>query len=118
MTNLASSLRDDDLMISSSQVDPLEQRNLAATNNANRPTSLLGATDKSKMKAIAEETEHQLAIQEESSSLKSVSPLTEHSQSKKSNLIQGSPAKFSGDGQAVDQPFQVQRVPQQTMTQA
>ena len=94
ITNFASSLRDDDLMISSSQVDPMEGRSM-------RTTSKLGATEKmtkSKPMGLAGQNNmasmEQLAILEESSSLRSVSPLTENSQSKKSSLIQGSPAKF------------------------
>lgn len=42
MTNFASSLREDELMISSSVVDPLEQ------STKPRSPSKLGATDKSK----------------------------------------------------------------------
>ena len=75
MTNLASSLRDDDLLISASQVDPQEK--------SMRARSKLDATDLSKSK-ILKDTVENLAIQEESSSLKSVSPLTENSQSRKS----------------------------------
>lgn len=67
-TNFASSLKEDDLMISSSMVDPLEQSKQA------RPASKLNMKE-------------QLAIQEESSSLKSVSPLTENSASRKSHSL-------------------------------
>ena len=47
ITNFASSLREDDLMISSSQVDPLEGKTAGAgANGAPRPPSKLNATDK------------------------------------------------------------------------
>lgn len=52
ITNFASSLREDELMISSSQVDPLEIRGVP------RPPSKLDATDKSKVKDYSD----QLAI--------------------------------------------------------
>lgn len=87
MTVLASSLKDDDLMISSSQVDPLEKNSMRGGKSG------LGGSDKLKGKVIAPEDIRNLVIkEEEGSSLKSVSPLTDASPSKKSNKIEGSPA--------------------------
>ena len=80
MTVMASSLRDDDLMLSASQVDPFDKSGL-------RSTGKQGTLDKSKVKKLTGEGVEHLAIQEESSSLKSLSPLTEKSASRKSNLI-------------------------------
>lgn len=72
------------MMISSSQVDPLEAKSV-------RANSKLGASSKTKAGLTANLINNvsmdQLAIQEESSSLKSVSPLTEASLSKKSHQI-------------------------------
>ena len=81
MTVMASSLRDDDLMLSASQVDPFDKSGL-------RSTGRQGTLDKSKVKKMTTGTDvEHLAIQEESSSLKSLSPLTEKSASRKSNFI-------------------------------
>ena len=86
MTVLASSLKDDDLMISSSQVDPLEAKSM-------RAKSRLDASDKLKGKLAPEDIRNLVIKEEEGSSLKSVSPLTDASPSKKSSKIEGSPAK-------------------------
>ena len=80
MTVMASSLRDDDLMLSASQVDPFDKSGL-------RSTGKQGTLDRSKVKKMTGTDVEHLAIQEESSSLKSLSPLTEKSASRKSNLI-------------------------------
>mmetsp|Transcript_7460 Transcript_7460/g.9036 ORF Transcript_7460/g.9036 Transcript_7460/m.9036 type:complete len:143 (-) Transcript_7460:837-1265(-) len=86
MTVLASSLKDDDLMISNSQVDPLEGRSV-------RAKSRLDASDKLKGKLPQDDIGNLVIKEEENSSLKSVSPLTDASASKKSFKIGGSPAK-------------------------
>ena len=75
MTNFASSLREDDLMISSSLVDPNEKSMKQSPTKLAAKIAALGIDKDAK----------NLIIAEESSSLKSVSPLTENSMSRKSH---------------------------------
>ena len=58
-----------------------------------RGTSKLGAKGKATLGGLNSASIDQLAIQEESSSLKSVSPLTENSTSRKSLLVSGEAAR-------------------------
>ena len=82
-TVMESSLRDDDMMISASLVDPLESRSM-------RNKSILDASEKFK-EGISKPTPLddlvQKIIEEEDSSLKSLSPLSDASESKKSSNV-------------------------------
>lgn len=90
ITVMASSLKDDDLMISSSQIDINEARNMLTktkleTNDRIKSGKLISPS------AAAQDDVGNLVIkEEENSSLKSVSPLTETSRSKKSSRISAS----------------------------
>ena len=79
MTAVASSLKEDDLLISTSLVDPMESSRAMAAAGKNKLSDSIG-------KFLAPQDD--LVIkEEEQSSLKSVSPLTETSRSKKSSRI-------------------------------
>ena len=100
VTNFASSLRDDDLQFSTSQVELMDRSGVRPqSGKPGRPPSNKGSTKLTKgsipmfLDGSQATGEHALAIQEESSSLKTISPITENSQSKKSYQMQGPPTK-------------------------